>query len=218
MSKANNIDSVIENLSAETDNILDLDPSHPTIDLKKTIMNQHEKQLELIDNNLINKVLKGYLNKDTIYLKEARVDCGLSKLENNNVDYSVHAALSIGHPCYYKDEIEEANNSRHFNAVEFAICANQIIYAGLYHAVDKNLLHFLSDLSKDENHLEKLLDIYIVRMESSYKSVLNPANFSATWKIQKAKKMQKLILIKTTIRFFDCNGGLAFGEIDLALT
>jgi hypothetical protein len=58
----------------------------------------------------------------------------------------------------------------------------------------------------------------IVLLASFYNSVMSSKNFSSTQKIKKARKTRQLILMKTTIDFFDSNGGSAYGEVDLAIT
>ena len=58
----------------------------------------------------------------------------------------------------------------------------------------------------------------IVLLASFYESVMSSKNFLATHKIKKARKTRQLTLIKTTIDFFDSNGGSAYREVDFSIT
>jgi hypothetical protein len=58
----------------------------------------------------------------------------------------------------------------------------------------------------------------IVLLASFYKSVISSKNFSSTQKIKKARKTRQLILIKTTVDFFDYNGGSAYRDVDFSIT
>jgi hypothetical protein len=80
------------------------------------------------------------------------------------------------------------------------------------------LLNCLQDITLDEYYNKQLSDIYITRLESYYKRVIDPKDFSGIFSIKKVKKTRKLILLKTEIEFSDDGNGFAYGEVDIAIT
>ena len=173
------------------------------------------KKSTKIDESLLQRTMIPYVNKDAVYLQEAYVDCEIPPTANNvlrsDTDYVVRGIFSIGGSCYIDD-------TGHFNAVEFNICYNQLFYIALAHGISQKLLKCVQHLTLDEYYEKQLSHIYITRLESNYKKVINSSNFSGTFRIKKAKKMQQMIIFKTEIEFSDYDDGLAYGEIDVVIT
>ena len=171
-------------------------------------MSIEQEKSEKIDDSLLKQTMIPYSNKNTVYLKEAYTDYKISS--GNDKNYLVRGCFSISQSCYI-------NDTGHFNAVEFNICYNQLMYTALAHGVSKKLLNCLQHLTLDEYYKKQLPDVYITRLESYYKKIIDPNNFSGVFSIFNAKYSRKLIIIKTQIEFSDYNGGLAYGEVDLAI-
>ncbi len=165
--------------------------------------------MKKIDDSLLQRTMITYSSKNAVYLKGVYIDYKIPS--GNDEDYVARGVFSIGESCY-------TNDTGHFNAVEFNICYNQLMYTALAHGVSKKLLNCLQDLTLDEYYNKQLPDVYITRLESYYKKVIDPNDFSGVFRVKKTKKTRKLIIIKTQIEFSGYGGGLAYGEVDLAIT
>lgn len=178
------------------------------------MMRVHKEGFEKIDDMLLQRTLSPYASKGAIYLQAAHTDFKLSDTIgftfNEDKNYVVKGQFSISESCY----IDETG---HFNAVEFNICYNQLTYIALAHASSKHLLSCLQDLTLNDFYRKQLSNVYITRLESFYKRVINSENFIGVWRLKIAKKTQKMIILKTEIEFSDDGDGLAYGEVDLVI-
>ena len=166
-----------------------------------------------IDDSILERTLIPYKRKGTIYLKDAyakhaHVNNSDSDIQNT-VLHSIKELFSIPESCY-------ADASGHFNAVEFNICYNQLIYVSFAYGIDEGLIPAFDDLSLDEYYRKQFSDVYITHLESHYKRVINPRNFYGVLKINKAKKRQGLIMFDTDIKFWD-DDGLAYGSVNIVV-
>ncbi len=173
------------------------------------------KKCEKIDEKLIQRTLMPYRGKSTAYLKSASTGFRLSETIDYSLkkdeDYIVQGQFSIHESCYIDD-------TGHFNAVEFNLCYNQLFYVAIAHACSQKRLNCLQDLTVSEFHKKQLPNIYITRLESHYKRVINSHEFVGIFRIKKAKRTRKITLLKTEIEFTDHHNGLAYGEVDVVIT
>ena len=168
-----------------------------------------------IGNHLLHKTLAPCANKGTVYLKEAYrgiYERGTPEQANTRKEKrecAVIGIFSFPELCYI-DEIG------HFNAVEFVICYNQIMYVSLAHAVENGLLEsFIENL--DEFYRKQLPDMYISKLESHYKSPINVRKFEGIIRITRSKKIHRTMYLKIEIGFSDNSSGFAYGSVDLAI-
>lgn len=165
-----------------------------------------------IDDSILERTLIPYKRKKTIYLKEAYAEYVINDPDSepeNTARYSVKGSFSIPESCYIDD-------TGHFNAVEFNICYNQLMYISFAYTIDKGLISAF-DLSLEEYYHKQLSNVYITHLESHYKHVINPRNFHGVFKINKAKKRQGLIMVDTDIEFSDDGNGLAYGNVGVVI-
>ncbi len=172
--------------------------------------------LEKIDDELIRRTLTPYAEKGTVYLKEASTNAFKSSDTVSHTlkigeSYIVKGEFSISESCYIDD-------TGHFNAVEFNICYNQLFYVAIAHACSQKRLNYLQDLTLDEFYIKQLPNIYITHLESHYKRVIDSDEFSGIFRIEKIKRIRKMIILKTRIEFVDKNEGLAYGKVDVVIT
>jgi hypothetical protein len=182
----------------------------------KESMFVQQKNFEKIDEQLVQQVLTPYAHKGTEYLQEAYAECKskdphtVESVINHDTGYVVRGRFSITESCYIDD-------TGHFNAAEFNICYNQLVYVTLAHSVSQQLLHCLRGLTLEEFYRKQLPDIYITRLESFYKKPIDSRNFFGILTINKTKIIRELIIIKTEIEFSDDYKGWAYGNVDLAI-
>ncbi|MEL7039590.1 MAG: FcoT family thioesterase [Cyanobacteria bacterium J06592_8] len=164
--------------------------------------------LQKIDNDFLLKTLQPYSSKEAVYLQEVSV-LSLGKLGSDS-NYIVQGKFSIESPCY-------VDETGHFNAVEFVICYNQIMAVSLAYATQNKLLLCLQDLTVEEFYILFMSGTYITRLESTYKSLINPKEFSCKFEVIMERKRSRLSILKTLVEFSDRQGGIALGQVDLAL-
>jgi len=122
---------------------------------------------------------------------------------------SLKAKLSIPDSCYIDD-------TGHFNAVEFNICYNQMIYLLMAHAVEQGQLDIgIADLA--EYKYRMLPDILIIEMNNRFKRAMDSNNLYGTVSIHKCVSRGKMFILKTSCRFFDEHGGEQYGDVTLAI-
>ncbi|MGD1700597.1 FcoT family thioesterase [Dapis sp. BLCC M229] len=153
-------------------------------------------------------ISKPYSSKGTVYLQEASI-LSLGKLQSDS-NYIVEGTFSIESSCYIDD-------TGHFNAVEFVICYNQVMVVSLAYATKKKLLLCLQEMTVEEYYKFWPSNIYITRLDSTYKSVINSKEFFCKFEVIKERKGAKLSILKTLIELSDRQGGMASGEVDLAI-
>lgn len=120
------------------------------------------------------------------------------------------AQLGIAESCYIED-------TGHFNAVEFNLCYNQIIYVLLGQCVLDGALEALNDLSLEGYLAIQLPDVLIRDFRSVFRRPIDPRTFRGEVGITAAKARRGLVLVKTEVRFTDPRGGLADGAVSLAI-
>lgn len=121
--------------------------------------------------------------------------------------------LSIPESCYIDD-------TGHFNSVEFNICYNQMVYFAIAKTVQNGLLPSLSGWTLDDFWRKQLPDILITRFESCFRKPVQPRRFHGEVVLTRGRYSggaQPMLLLRTTCRFWDDEGGHCDGNIVLAL-
>lgn len=172
------------------------------------------ESFEPIDEQFVQRTLIPYSEKGTVYLKQAstnfKVTDRVDQRVESDTEYKLKGEFSITESCYIK-------STGHFNAVEFNICYNQLFYVAIAHACSLKLLNCVQHMTLDEFYLKQLSHIYIVRLESYYKKIIDPRSFWGVMNIKKTKSLKNLTLFKTGIAFWDSDDGLSYGEVDVVI-
>ena len=118
--------------------------------------------------------------------------------------------LAIPESCYIDD-------TGHFNAVEFNISYNQLIYTLLGHCVERGLLADLAGMGLEEYLVRQLPDVLIHRFESRFRRPMQARAFRGQVDITETSQRRRFVLVKTTCAFEDDAGGNSLGEVSLAI-
>ena len=122
---------------------------------------------------------------------------------------SLKAELSIPESCYIDD-------TGHFNAVEFNICYNQMIYLLMAHGVEHGLLD-LGMEALDTFKQRMLPDILIIDMHNRFRRAMNSNRLYGTVAIHKRLARKNMYILKTSCQFFDEADGDQSGDVTLAI-
>lgn len=121
--------------------------------------------------------------------------------------------FSILESCYIR-------STGHFNAVEFNICYNQIMYDAIAHASKYGLTAHFSSWGVEGFFARQLPDILITKFHSRFSRPIDSTRFRGEFAIRSARlyrATQPFLFLKTICRFFDDACGEAVGEVDLAI-
>ncbi|OYN76044.1 FcoT family thioesterase [Mycolicibacterium sphagni] len=158
------------------------------------------------DSVLLNRTMTPYVGKDTVYLKHATV----ARRENLIVGTG---ELGFDRSCY----IEETG---HFNAVEFIISYNQLIYYTLAASVRDHLIPELSSWTMDDYWQRQLPSVLISKMSTRFRQPINSRSYRGVLTITDIEFRQRsrpLLALQTTIEFSDDGVGSAVGELEIVL-
>jgi hypothetical protein len=114
--------------------------------------------------------------------------------------------LSIGESCYIA-------STGHFNAVEFQICANQLMYAMGAECTRLGLLRAFASMDLEGYYERQLPNVLITNVTSAFRKVMNPRRFRGRLQLDRAYCMRDRAFWECTITYSDDEGGLADGNI-----
>ena len=162
------------------------------------------------DRELLPQVLRPYRAKNCQYLRTAVLEAGQDQLPTVSGDFE------IGESCYIDD-------TGHFNAVEFNICYNQLIYYLIAKSVQERLLPALRDWTLDDFWRAQLPDILITDFSSRFKRTMRGKRFFGSVSLADVERLDEsawwkpMIVLHTSCRFWDEQGGLAVGKVTIAI-
>jgi (3R)-3-[(carboxylmethyl)amino]fatty acid synthase len=162
------------------------------------------------DPELLSQVLRPY-RENCQYLRTAVLEVAQNQLP------TVSGELGIGESCYIDD-------TGHFNAVEFNICYNQLIYYLIAKSVQEDLLPALRDWTLDDFWRAQLPDILITDFSSRFKRTMRGKRFFGSVSLtdvvrfDKSAWWERQIVLHTSCRFWDEPGGLSVGKVTIAIT
>lgn len=116
------------------------------------------------------------------------------------------AELTIEESCYI-------DSTGHFNAVEFQICANQLMYATFAECVRRRLVRSMLSLDLQGYWERRLPNVLITNVTSAYKKVLNPRKFRGRHQLERSYLIKDRVFWEGTFEYTDDEGGLADGSI-----
>jgi hypothetical protein len=159
-----------------------------------------------VSDELLARVLEPY-KPGCHYLERAWCE-----LPEDGADHLVRLTgeLAIGSSCYIED-------TGHFNAVEFNISYNQLIYTLLGHCVIEHLLPDFQSMDLDEYLARQLPDVLIHRFASKFRRPMTARSFRGQVEITETADRGRFVLVKTTCEFEDDAGGNSHGEVSLAI-
>lgn len=162
------------------------------------------------DRELLALVLRPY-RAHCQYLRTAVLEVAQNQMPTVSGDFE------IGESCYIDD-------TGHFNAVEFNICYNQLIYYLIAKSVQEGLLPALRGWTLDDFWRSQLPDILITDFSSSFKRKMRGKRFfgrvslTDVLRLDKSAWWKQLIVLRTSCRFWDEPGGLSVGKVTIAIT
>lgn len=119
--------------------------------------------------------------------------------------------FGIADSCYIDD-------TGHFNSVEFNICYNQLVYFAIAKAVDEQVFEGFAGWRIDDFWRKQLPDILITRFESCFHKPVLPRSFHGEVSFGKPRSARaKMLLLRTSCRFWDDHGGRCDGHVALAV-
>lgn len=155
---------------------------------------------------LLTRTMAPYAGKDTIYLQRAAVE-----RRGHNVVGTGDFAFRKS--CY----IEETG---HFNAVEFIISYNQLIYYTLAASVRDGLIPQLSNWDLTDYWARQLPSVLISKITTRFRQPINSRAYHGVLTITDVEfreRSRPLIALQTTVEFSDDGIGSALGDIEIAL-
>lgn len=122
----------------------------------------------------------------------------------------LRAGLSIPSSCYIDD-------TGHFNSVEFNICYNQMIYLLMAQCVVSRVTAPFAAMTLDEYLARQLPDVLIHDFQSRFKQPMGTGRFHGEVAIDELRDRRRFVFLRTSVRFWDEQGGASDGEVSLAI-
>ncbi|WP_343899079.1 FcoT family thioesterase, partial [Corynebacterium felinum] len=148
-------------------------------------------------NPLFHRCLDPYRSKGAIYLRSCEIDTATMESQGQ---------FSIAESCYIDD-------TGHFNAAEFVMCYNQLMYmslcAGVFHKA-----HPFENWSMEDFWERQLPHVLIQQLDSRYTRPINARNFSGKFVIDEvdfSRRERGIVKLHTSVEFSDATGGRARG-------
>lgn len=163
------------------------------------------------DPELLKQVLAVY-RPACRYLKSTNVIADGEPRDGGHV--AVRGAFEIPESFYIMD-------TGHFNAVEFNLCFNQMIYFIMAKAVKERIMRPLGLWRMSDYWARQLPDMFIVDFHSSFRRAMRGRRFRGeldVWRItERDGGNGPLVLLDTTCRYWEDDGGRCQGEVKLVL-
>lgn len=178
-------------------------------------INHKFMKIDNVNPDLLEMCLEPY-KENCKYLKKAKFQVPepiklpeKSHSQNQGIWY-IKGDFSIPESCYIDD-------TGHFNSVEFNICYNQLCYVMIAYLIKNKLLKVMADWDLENYKRYQLSNFLIAKFSSRFKKPINSDNFQGTLSINKYSARSHLTMLKTSCAFCDQNGGLAEGDVTIAI-
>ncbi|MFI9815522.1 FcoT family thioesterase [Saccharothrix variisporea] len=158
------------------------------------------------DPALLSDVLRPYAKPKTEYLKSATVDVA-------NGLASAQGEFAIPYSCYIDD-------TGHLNSVEVNICFNQLMYYLIAKCIQEDALPAFRAWSMADYWAKQLPDMLIANFKSNFRRPIDSSSFSGEVsfaEFSERNRSKPVQIIDMPWRFWDANGGIADGEVRMAL-
>lgn len=128
---------------------------------------------------------------------------------------AVRGQFAVPEPFYIED-------TGHFNAVEYIICFNQMMYYAVAKAVKEAMLMPFATWQPEDFWKRQLSDFLIAALECRFRRPMSARHFFGEGKFVKLTQrgiggVRTLLIMDTHSRFWDDQGGRCEGEIKVAL-
>ncbi|KAB1162135.1 FcoT family thioesterase [Micromonospora sp. DT46] len=158
------------------------------------------------DPGLLSDVLRPYARPKTQYLKSATVTVanGLASAEGE---------FAIPYPCYIDD-------TGHLNSVEVNICFNQLMYYLIAKCVQDRAVPALAAWTMEDYWAKQLPDMLIANFTSRFRRPIDSSSFHGEVsfaEFSERNRSKPVQIIDMPWRFWDTQGGVADGEVRMAL-
>ena len=159
------------------------------------------------DATLLARAVRPYAGKGAVYLTEGTVH----RVAGNVV---TDGRLRITESCYIDD-------TGHFNAAEFVISYNQMVYLTLAASVRDRLIPELYGWTMDDYWRRQLPNILITRMTTRFRRPIDPRAYRGRLVVTDTTfrhRSRPVIALQTAVTFTDDHGGEASGAVEIVLT
>jgi hypothetical protein len=169
------------------------------------------------DQDLLDRVLRPYRAKKTEYLRSAEVSVSPKMDIAGEVCMSAVCRFEIPESCYIDD-------TGHFNSVEFNICYNQMLYYSVAIAVQEKLIPPFAEWTMDDYWNRQLANFLITDFKSAFKRPMHGRSFHGEIEFPEvvawggSDVRDALIVLRTTCRYWDEQGGECRGEVRIVIT
>lgn len=163
------------------------------------------------DIELLSGVMRPYVSKNCVYLKEAHVHV------RDKDQVTADCSFEIPESCYIDD-------TGHFNSVEFNICYNQMAYYLVAKCVKERLISPFSEWSLEDFWTRQLGDILITDFRSAFRTQMRGRNFRGELELVEVISWEAsdirdpLVVVRSRCRYWDEYGGDSHGEVSVAIT
>lgn len=172
------------------------------------------------DDALFHQCMDPYRAKDCIYLTSSEVEV--------RADHPVHGlspavgpAGIVGRGTFRIAESCYIDDTGHFNAAEFVISYNQLMYMSLCEAVASGANPVFAGWTIDDWWARQLPNVLIQQLDTRYSRPINARGYRAEFRvtgIDDSRLDRGILKLRTEIEFSDDDGGRARGTVLLALT
>jgi hypothetical protein len=114
--------------------------------------------------------------------------------------------LSIPESCYI-------DSTGHFNAVEFQICANQLMYTMGAEVTRRRILRAFASMDLEGYYERQLPNVLITNVTCAFRKVMNPRRFRGRLQLERAYVIRARAFWECSLVYSDDEGGLADGSI-----
>lgn len=160
---------------------------------------------------LFDRVMEPYRAKKAIYLRTLEV-----VVPEEGSDEPV-----IGRGTFRIDESSYIDDTGHFNAAEFIMSYNQLMYATIAAVIDEDASPLFAGWSIGDYWERQLPDVLIQEFWSRYSRPINARDYRAEFVLgtrDTSRAERGIIKFDTSVEFTDDTGGRARGTVLLALT
>ncbi|AWT27472.1 hypothetical protein Csp1_27290 [Corynebacterium provencense] len=159
-------------------------------------------------DDLFDRAVEPYRSKNSVYLRSCEM------IDSDGDTFTTVGQFRIGESCYIDD-------TGHFNAAEFVISYNQLMYTSLAAAVSEWNIQFFSGWTPGDFWRRQLPDVLIQELWSRYSRPINARAFTGRFRVEgtdTSRTDRGILKLRTSVEFTDDNGGRARGTVLLALT
>jgi hypothetical protein len=152
-----------------------------------------------------------------VYVPACRYLRSAEAFETDEGAVGFHCALAIPESFYIR-------STGHFNAVEFNLCYNQMMYHGVARMVADRLAAPFNTWSLPDYWARQLAEFLIVDFRSTFHQGIDAASFSGDLVFDRIRSIpggrnwRPMVALDTSCRFWDGNGGRAEGTVRVMIT